>query len=68
MATMKVRAIVLIDYTVDGFETAAKEHTKIKNGIESLVQGNPNVERWQSDLRERRGKDMPDISKIKVRM
>ena len=68
MATMKIRAIVLIDYTVDSYESAATEHSKVKNAIETLTQGNPNVVRHQSDMRERRGKVMPDISKVKIRM
>ena len=65
---MKVRAIILADYVVEGFEEAAKEHAKIKNLLASGLDGNPKCKSWQSDMRERRGNEMPDISKIKVRM
>lgn len=65
---MKVRAIILVDYVVNGFEEAAKEHAKIKNTMGDLLDENKSVETWQSDMRERRGTGMPDIAKIKVRM
>ena len=68
MPKMKVRAIVLIDYTINSYDEASREHQKDKNGIESIVAGNPLVENIQTDMRERRGDGMPDISKVKVRM
>lgn len=68
MAQMKVRAIILVDYIVDSYEDAAKEHKKIKDTMKDLLENNKCVQEWQSDLRERRGSGMPDIHKIKVRM
>ena len=68
MAQMKVRAIILVDYVVDSYEDAAKEHKKIKDTMKDLLENNKCVQEWQSDLRERRGSGMPDIHKIKVRM
>ena len=65
---MKVRGIVLVDYIVDGFEDASNEQKKLKAHLSEFLDGNPKKVDWQIDFRERRGKGMPDIAKIKVRM
>ena len=64
----KVRAIILIDYLVEGFDGASRQGRKVKDAISTLVEGDPEVTTWVSDMRERRGDELPDISKIKVRL
>jgi len=63
---MKVRAVVLIDYEIDGFKDAAKEQEALEAAIENIVNNNKNVVHHQIDMKERRG-NPPDISKMKFR-
>lgn len=63
----KVRGIVLIDYIVNGYEGIAQEKATIDQTIKNMCAGNPNVVKFETDIRERRGDDLPDISKVKVR-
>lgn len=63
---MKVRAVVLIDYEIDGFKDAAKEQEALEAAIENIVNNNNNVVHHQIDMKERRG-NPPDISKMKFR-
>ena len=66
--TMKVRAICLIDYDIDGgFRQAAEEEEKLEKAIKALVDGNKRVVDYQLEMRERRGNAAPDISKMKFR-
>ena len=65
---MKVRAICLIDYDIDGgFRQAAEEEEKLEKAIKALVDGNKRVVDYQLEMRERRGNAAPDISKMKFR-
>lgn len=65
---MKARAIVIIDYTIDGgFKEVADEQTKLEEGINSLVKGNKNVVFHAVDMRERRGDTPPDLKQMKFR-
>jgi endonuclease YncB( thermonuclease family) len=68
MPKRKVRAIILIDYLVEGFDGAARSHNKVKSAIAQLVDGDTEVTNYVTDMRERRGDELPDISKIKVRL
>lgn len=65
---MKARGIVVIDYTIEGgFREAAEEQEKLERAIAEIVQGNKNVVFHQVDMKERRGEQSPDISKMKFR-
>jgi len=65
---MKVRAICLIDYDIDGgFREAAEEEDKLEKAIKALVDDNKRVVHYQLEMRERRGNAAPDISKMKFR-
>lgn len=65
---MKARAIVIIDYTIDGsFKEVADEQTKLEEGIASLVKDNKNVVFHAVDMRERRGDNPPDLKQMKFR-
>lgn len=65
---MKCRAICLLDYNIEGgFKEAAEEESKLEAAIKSRVSNNKRVVHYQIEMRERRGKDAPDISKMKFR-
>ena len=65
---MKVRAICLLDFDIDGgFREAAEEEAKLEKAIKGLVDGNKRVVHYQIEMRERRGNAAPDISKMKFR-
>jgi hypothetical protein len=65
---MKVRAICLLDYDVEGgFKEAAEEEAKLESAIKNLISGNKRVVHYQIEMRERRGNAAPDISKMKFR-
>lgn len=65
---MKARAIVIIDYTIDGsFKEVADEQNKLEEGIANLVKGNKNVVFHAVDMRERRGDNPPDLKQMKFR-
>jgi len=66
---MKCRAVVVIDYTIEGgsFRAAADEQDKLEQAIAEIVKDNKNVVFHQVDMKERRGDQSPDISKMKFR-
>lgn len=66
--TLKARAIVIIDYTIDGgFKEAAEEQAKLEAGIAEMVKGNKSVVFHAVDMRERRGDNPPDLKQMKFR-
>ena len=66
---MKCRAVVVIDYLIEGgsFRAAADEQDKLEQAIAQIVKDNKNVVFHQVDMKERRGDQSPDISKMKFR-
>ena len=65
---MKARGIVIIDYNIDGgFREAAEEQSRLEEAIAAIVKGNKRVVFHQVDMKERRGDQSPDISKMKFR-
>ena len=68
MLKKKVRGIILIDYIVEGYEGIAKEKAIIDTTIKNMCAGNINVVKYETDIRERRVDDLPDIAKVKIRM
>jgi hypothetical protein len=65
---MKARGIVVIDYDIDGgFREAAEEQSRLEEAIAGIVKGNKRVVFHQVDMKERRGDQSPDISKMKFR-
>ena len=54
-ATMKTRAIVIIDYTIDGgFKAVAEEQAKLEADIAAMAKRNKCVVFHEVDMRERR--------------
>lgn len=65
---MKARAIVVIDYTIDGgFKEAAEEQSKLEEAIAGIVKDNKQVVFHAVDMRERRGDGTPDLKTMKFR-
>lgn len=65
---MKARAIVIIDYTIDGsFKEVAEEQTKLEEQVAVMLKGNKNVVHHAVDMRERRGDNLPDLKSMKFR-
>ena len=65
---MKARGIVVIDYDIEGgFKEAAEEQAKLEQAIQDIVKDNKRVVFHQVDMKERRGDQSPDISKMKFR-
>lgn len=65
---MKARGIVVIDYEIEGgFKEAAEEQDRLESAILGIVKGNKRVVFHQVDMKERRGDQSPDISKMKFR-
>ncbi len=65
---MKARGIVVIDYSeLNGFREAAEEQERLEEAIAAIVKGNKRVVFHQVDMKERRGDQSPDISKMKFR-
>ncbi len=65
---MKARAIIVIDYTIEGgFKGAAEEQEKLEEAIAEIVKDNKRVVFHQIDMKERRGDIPPDISRMKFR-
>lgn len=65
---MKARAIVVIDYTIEGgFKEAAEEQAKLEEQIAAMVKGNKSVVFHAVDMRERRGDGQPDLKTMKFR-
>jgi hypothetical protein len=66
--TIKARGIVVIDYDIDGgFREAAEEQSRLEEAVAAIVKGNKRVVFHQVDMKERRGDQSPDISKMKFR-
>lgn len=66
--TMKARAIVIIDYTIEGgFKEVAEEQTKLEENVNAMLKGNKNVVFHAVDMRERRGDNPPDLKNMKFR-
>ena len=64
---VKIRAVCLIDYEIEGsFKEAAEEQARLEEAIKGIVDNNPRVVHHQVDLKERRGSP-PDITKMKFR-
>lgn len=65
---MKTRAIVVIDYTIDGgIKEAAEEQKTLERNIAALVEKNKSVVWHGVDMRERRGDGPPDLRNMKFR-
>lgn len=65
---MKARAIVIIDYTIDGgFKEAADEQERLEAAIAEIVKNNKSVVFHAVDMRERRGDAPPDVKAMKFR-
>jgi hypothetical protein len=67
MATMKARAIILIDLEFPSFREAGLFQDKMDDALETLIKDNNHVVTTQMDLKERRGDHAPDIKKMKFR-
>jgi len=66
-SNVKIRAVCLIDYEIEGsFKEAAEEQARLEEAIKGIVDNNPRVVHHQVDLKERRGSP-PDITKMKFR-
>lgn len=65
---MKCRAVAVIDYDLPGgYREAAIEEEALQKAIEELVKGNPRIVYYETDMKERRGDNRPDIKKMKFR-
>jgi hypothetical protein len=65
---MKARAIVVIDYTIEGgFKEAAEEQANLEKAITEIVSKNKSVVFHAVDMRERRGDGQPDLKSMKFR-
>jgi hypothetical protein len=65
---MKSRAIVVIDYVIDGgFKEVAEEQVNLENAIAELVKERNEVVWHGVDMRERRGDGHPDLKSMKFR-
>tara|TARA_B100000963_G_scaffold118039_1_gene102742 strand:- start:1437 stop:1640 length:204 start_codon:yes stop_codon:yes gene_type:complete len=65
---LKARAIIVIDYLIDGgFKGAAEEQERLEEAIGEIVKDNDRVVFHQIDMRERRGDVPPDVTKMKFR-
>lgn len=65
---MKTRAIVVIDYNIDGgFKEVAAVQEQLEINIATLVAKNKSVVWHGIDMRERRGDGPPDLKNMKFR-
>lgn len=65
---MKARAIVIIDYTIEGgFKEAAQVQATLEENISNMVKGDKSVVFHAVDMRERRGDNPPDLKQMKFR-
>ena len=65
---MKARAIIIIDYTIDGgFKEAAQVQANLEESISNMVKGDKSVVFHAVDMRERRGDSPPDLKNMKFR-
>lgn len=65
---MKSRAIIVIDYIIDGgFKEAAQEQVHLEQAIAELVKSKKEIVWHGVDMRERRGNGHPDLKSMKFR-
>lgn len=65
---MKARAIVIIDYTIEGgFKEAAQVQATLEENISNMVKNDKSVVFHAVDMRERRGDTPPDLKQMKFR-
>jgi hypothetical protein len=65
---MKARAIVIIDYTIEGgFKEAAQVQATLEENISNMVKSDKSVVFHAVDMRERRGDGTPDLKNMKFR-
>lgn len=65
---MKARAIVIIDYTIEGgFKEAAQVQATLEENISNMVKNDKSVVFHAVDMRERRGDNPPDLKQMKFR-
>tara|TARA_X000001382_G_scaffold105821_1_gene81113 strand:+ start:208 stop:411 length:204 start_codon:yes stop_codon:yes gene_type:complete len=65
---MKTRAIVIIDYDIEGgFREVADEQDTLEEAVKGVIKGNKRVTYHQVVMKERRGDVPPDIEKMKFR-
>lgn len=65
---MKVRAIILVDLDVEGsFKEVAEEQVKIEDMLNKYKAETPACVATTMDIKERRGANVPDLSKLKLK-
>ena len=65
---MKARAIIIVDFQIDGgFSEAAAQEQKVKDAIAALSKDNPAIVYTDMEMKERRGDGKPDVSRMKFR-
>lgn len=64
---MKARGIAVIDIDIEGYREAAEVEEKLNEIIKNLVDGDKRVVNYAVQLRERRGDQPPELSKMKFR-
>ena len=65
---MKARGVIIIDFEFqNGFKEAGEQQVALEKVIDNFVTGNNAVVYHQVDMKERRGDNPPDISKMKFR-
>lgn len=66
--TMKARAIIIVDFQIDGgFSEAAAQEQKVKDAIAALAKDNPAIVYTDMEMKERRGDGKPDVARMKFR-
>lgn len=64
---MKARGVILIDFEFDNLKEAAAAQERLERAMEDLVRGDRHVVYYQSDMKERRGDNRPDLRQMKFR-
>ena len=64
---MKARGIAVIDIDIEGYREAAEVEEKLNEIIKNLVDRDKRVVNYAVQLRERRGDQPPELSKMKFR-
>ena len=65
---MKKRAVIIIDYEIDGgFTETNDKYQSLKDKLVAITDADKDVVFWDIDLKDRRGDAKPDISKMKFR-
>lgn len=65
---MKKRAVIIIDYEIDGgFIEASEKYQSLNDKLVAITDADKDVVFWGIDLKDRRGDAKPDISKMKFR-